>query len=83
MLHGFGFAGALSEVGLPQHAIPLALLFFNLGVEVGHPRCSLDPVSVSGLRVLRPPRRARTAHVVPLRPVQAGEIADQSANDLE
>jgi HupE / UreJ protein len=25
----------LSEVGLPQHAIPLALLFFNLGVEVG------------------------------------------------
>ena len=35
LLHGFGFASALSEVGLPQHAIPLALLFFNLGVEVG------------------------------------------------
>jgi hydrogenase/urease accessory protein HupE len=35
LLHGFGFAGALSEVGLPQHAIPLALLFFNLGVEIG------------------------------------------------
>jgi hydrogenase/urease accessory protein HupE len=35
LLHGLGFAGALSEVGLPQHAIPLALLFFNLGVEVG------------------------------------------------
>ena len=35
LLHGFGFAGALREVGLPQHAIPLALLFFNLGVEVG------------------------------------------------
>ena len=35
LLHGFGFAGALSEVGLPQHAIPLALLFFNIGVEVG------------------------------------------------
>lgn len=35
LLHGFGFAGALAEVGLPQHAIPLALLFFNLGVEVG------------------------------------------------
>ena len=35
LLHGFGFAGALSEVGLPAHAIPLALLFFNLGVEVG------------------------------------------------
>ncbi|MBK6511305.1 MAG: HupE/UreJ family protein [Haliea sp.] len=35
LLHGFGFASALNEVGLPQNAIPVALLFFNLGVEVG------------------------------------------------
>ena len=35
LLHGFGFAGALAEVGLPQRHIPLALLFFNLGVELG------------------------------------------------
>src|SRR5207248_7303960 len=35
LLHGLGFAGALREVGLPQTAIPLALLFFNVGVEVG------------------------------------------------
>lgn len=35
LLHGFGFAGALSEVGLPEGAIPLALLFFNVGVELG------------------------------------------------
>ena len=35
LLHGFGFAGALAEVGLPEHAIPLALLFFNVGVEIG------------------------------------------------
>jgi hypothetical protein len=35
LLHGFGFAGALSEIGLPQTDIPLALLFFNVGVEVG------------------------------------------------
>lgn len=35
LLHGFGFAGALTEIGLPEHAIPLALLFFNLGVEAG------------------------------------------------
>ncbi len=35
LLHGFGFAGTLSEVGLPQTDIPLALLFFNVGVEVG------------------------------------------------
>ncbi len=35
LLHGFGFAGALSEIGLPQQAIPLALVFFNVGVEAG------------------------------------------------
>jgi hydrogenase/urease accessory protein HupE len=35
LLHGFGFAGALAEVGLPEKSIPIALLFFNLGVEVG------------------------------------------------
>ncbi len=35
LLHGFGFAGALAEVGLPKSAIPIALLCFNLGVEIG------------------------------------------------
>ena len=35
LLHGFGFAGALAEIGLPQGDIPLALLLFNLGVEAG------------------------------------------------
>jgi hydrogenase/urease accessory protein HupE len=35
LLHGFGFAGALTEVGLPQKEIPLALLMFNVGVEAG------------------------------------------------
>ncbi len=35
LLHGFGFAGALSEIGLPANAIPLSLLFFNVGVEIG------------------------------------------------
>jgi hypothetical protein len=35
LLHGLGFAGALSEVGLPEGHIPLALLFFNIGVEAG------------------------------------------------
>jgi hypothetical protein len=35
LLHGFGFASALSEIGLPQTAIPVALLFFNVGVEIG------------------------------------------------
>ena len=35
LLHGFGFAGALAEVGLPQKAIPIALFTFNVGVELG------------------------------------------------
>ncbi|HEU4427719.1 MAG TPA: HupE/UreJ family protein, partial [Myxococcota bacterium] len=35
LLHGFGFAGALREIGLPEQAIPLALFFFNVGVELG------------------------------------------------
>ena len=35
LLHGFGFAGALAEIGLPEQSIPTALLFFNLGVEAG------------------------------------------------
>ena len=35
LLHGVGFAGALVEIGLPQTDIPLALLFFNVGVELG------------------------------------------------
>jgi hypothetical protein len=35
LLHGLGFASALREIGLPEQAIPLALAFFNVGVEVG------------------------------------------------
>jgi len=35
LLHGFGFAGTLAKIGLPIGEIPLALLFFNVGVEVG------------------------------------------------
>lgn len=35
LLHGLGFAGALTEVGLPQSEIPLALLTFNVGIELG------------------------------------------------
>jgi hydrogenase/urease accessory protein HupE len=34
LLHGLGFAGALSEIGLPDQHIPLALLFFSVGIEV-------------------------------------------------
>lgn len=35
LLHGFAFAGSLAQIGLPEHNIPLSLLLFNVGVEVG------------------------------------------------
>jgi hypothetical protein len=35
LLHGLGFAAALTEIGLPDHAIPIALACFNVGVELG------------------------------------------------
>lgn len=35
LFHGLGFAGALSELGVPRHEVPLALLMFNVGVEAG------------------------------------------------
>ena len=34
-IHGFGFAGALRDIGLPQDALLIALAFFNIGVEIG------------------------------------------------
>jgi hydrogenase/urease accessory protein HupE len=45
LVHGLGFAGALKEIGLPQHALPTALLCFNLGVEAGQ----LMVVALAGL----------------------------------
>lgn len=35
LLHGFGFSGALREIGLPEGQLPVALLTFNVGVELG------------------------------------------------
>ena len=35
LLHGFGFASGLAQLGLPEDQIPLALLLFNVGVEIG------------------------------------------------
>jgi hydrogenase/urease accessory protein HupE len=57
LLHGLGFAGALAEVGLPENSIPLALLFFNVGVEIGQ---LLFIVGVlAAIRLLRRPAGGR------------------------
>jgi hypothetical protein len=63
LLHGFGFAGALKEIGLPQADVPLALLTFNLGVEAGQllfVGFVLLVTAAVSLLVSRPLARART-----------------------
>jgi hypothetical protein len=57
LLHGFGFASALAEAGLPPQHTPLALMSFNLGVEVGQLICVT--VVAFGVRLL-----VRNARVV-------------------
>lgn len=51
LLHGLGFAGALADIGLPPPEIPLALLFFNVGVEIG--QLLFVFVVITALAVLR------------------------------
>ena len=66
LLHGFGFAGALSEVGLPANDIPLALLFFNLGVEAGQLAFVAVTLGVIALlRRMRLPEWAPISHPTP------------------
>lgn len=70
LLHGFGFAGALSEVGLPPGQIPLALLFFNAGVEIGQ---LVFVAAVLSLAWLFRRLRARWLELVP--PYAIGSLA--------
>jgi len=71
LLHGFGFAGALAEVGLPQHAIPVALLFFNLGVEMGQLTFVAAILMAGGL--------VRTAMAIRLKPA----LVQRTVNRLD
>lgn len=55
LLHGFGFAGALREIGLPETDVPVALLTFNLGVEAGQlVVVALAMLAIAALRRLAP-----------------------------
>lgn len=74
LLHGFGFAGALNEIGLPESDVPTALLTFNLGVEAGQ----LVIVALS-LAVLELLRRFATALVHPALRLAAYGIGSISA----
>jgi hydrogenase/urease accessory protein HupE len=71
LLHGFGFAGALSEVGLPANDIPLALLFFNVGVEVG--QLAFVVVALAVIALLRRVRLPEWAPLLP--PYAIGGVA--------
>ena len=65
LLHGMGFAGVLSELGLPESDFATALLFFNVGVEVGQ----LSVIAVSFLSVfwlLKNQQRYRQWVVIPV-----------------
>jgi hydrogenase/urease accessory protein HupE len=66
LLHGFGFAGALAEVGLPTDAIPLALLLFNLGIEAGQVAFVLAVLlSLKGIAALLPRAAAWVPRTAP------------------
>ncbi len=73
LLHGFGFAGALAEVGLPEKAIPVALLMFNVGVETGQLLFVAFLLGVRAALARLPLNAPRWAHSVP--PYAIGTIA--------
>jgi hydrogenase/urease accessory protein HupE len=53
LLHGLGFAGALTQVGLPADEVPVALCAFNVGIELGQLLCVVGILAVrAGLRAL-------------------------------
>lgn len=79
LLHGLGFAGALSEVGLPEHAIPVALLFFNVGVEFG--QLAFVAVVLVGLAALKRLRWLDRPWLLPLPAYAIGVVAAYWAID--
>ncbi len=64
-LHGLGFAGALSQVGLPTNEIPLALFSFNVGIETGQILFVAIVVAVRGALAWLPVRWPKKAALTP------------------
>src|SRR3954447_5872286 len=77
LMHGFGFAGALAEVGLPQSSIPIAWLFFNVGVEIGQLLFvgAVLGVIAAGSRAAQRLRLAHTAWLWRIAPYAIGALA--------
>jgi hypothetical protein len=72
LLHGLGFAGALASAGLPGHALPLALLSFNLGIEAG--QLALVALALPALALLRRTPLPRSAFVCELPATALGAL---------
>ncbi len=66
LLHGLGFAGALTRVGLPSTEIPLALFAFNAGIELGQLAfVAIVLAAAAGLGAIRAPWPAWSGSLVP------------------
>jgi hypothetical protein len=63
LLHGLGFAGALSQLGLPAGEIPLSLLAFNLGIEAGQLALVACALSLAAMWKRLQPRSAPQAAI--------------------
>jgi hydrogenase/urease accessory protein HupE len=75
LLHGFGFAGALTAIGLPENEVPLALFAFNVGVELGQLLFIAVVLALLALlkRVALPPGLAQ--HALPVASYAIGTLA--------
>lgn len=73
LLHGFGFAGALNEIGLPESDVPTALLTFNLGVEAG--QLLVVGASLATLAALQRMGEAGAARVIKIVTYAIGSIS--------
>jgi len=76
LIHGFGFAGALAEIGLPKDAVVPALALFNVGVEVGQLAvlAALAPLLLLARRRLSPSRQQQVVRVVAAGVIAAGLV---------
>ncbi|MCC6193481.1 MAG: HupE/UreJ family protein [Burkholderiales bacterium] len=75
LLHGFGFAGALSAIGLPKGDVPLALFAFNAGVEVGQLAFIAVVLAVLSLVRRLPLPRPVLRHTLPVATYVIGTVA--------
>ena len=75
LLHGFGFAGALTAIGLPQGDVPLALFAFNVGVELGQLAFIAAVLAVLALARRTPLPRTVVQNALPVATYVIGTLA--------